>query len=140
MNAANNKALVEKTWRAYCAGDMGTALANIAEDVHWVINAKIPGVPAVHNGHEAMRAVSATAPAMFPSGLKQEVTSLTGEGDVVVMEYRMSGHTAKGRIYENSYCLVCKLSNGKIADIREYTDTYHIANVVLEKLDNAGRV
>jgi ketosteroid isomerase-like protein len=47
-----------------------------------------------------------------------------GEGDVVVVQLHAEGRLAKsGKPYDNSYCIVFHMRDGKVAKADEYMDT-----------------
>jgi len=60
---------------------------------------------------------------IFIGGVNIEVTGLYGDGDTVIMEHRFRAKLANGRSYENEYCFVFKVREGRIAEMREYMDT-----------------
>ena len=43
--------------------------------------------------------------------------------DFVVIEHTGKNTTPDGRPYHNKYCWVCRFSNGKLRELREYMDT-----------------
>ncbi|MET4019905.1 ketosteroid isomerase-like protein [Bradyrhizobium sp. S3.2.12] len=45
------------------------------------------------------------------------------DGDVVVVEAKGDNVTPEGVRYDNDYCLVFRLEDGKIKEIREYCDS-----------------
>ena len=45
------------------------------------------------------------------------------DGDYVVVEARGDNVTKTGARYDNDYCLVFRLENGKIKEVREYCDS-----------------
>jgi uncharacterized protein len=47
----------------------------------------------------------------------------TADGDVVVVEAKGDNVTPEGVRYDNDYCLVFRLEDGKIKEIREYCDS-----------------
>ncbi len=52
-----------------------------------------------------------------------ELTPARAEGDQVVVEFEGEGRTKDGRDYNNRYCSVFRIANGRIIHIREYLDT-----------------
>jgi len=54
---------------------------------------------------------------------KFHVDNLIAEEDRVVVEGRDEAPTKDGRAYNNTYCIVVTLRNGKISQIREYLDS-----------------
>lgn len=45
------------------------------------------------------------------------------DGDFVVVEHTGKNTTPDGRPYNNKYCWVCRFSDGKLRELREYMDT-----------------
>jgi len=45
------------------------------------------------------------------------------EGDYVVIEHTGQNTTIEGKPYNNKYCWVCRFSEGKLLELREYMDT-----------------
>jgi len=48
---------------------------------------------------------------------------MVAEGDYVVVQVRGEAETKDGRPYNNSYCHVFKVRDGKIREVTEYFDT-----------------
>lgn len=51
------------------------------------------------------------------------VHEMIAEGDYVVVEHSGRNSTPDVRRYDNNYCWVCRFSDGKLRELREYTDT-----------------
>ncbi|GAA5099695.1 nuclear transport factor 2 family protein [Nocardia iowensis] len=45
------------------------------------------------------------------------------EDDYVVVQFRGQAITKQGRPYNNTYCWVCRLSDGQLREATEYADT-----------------
>lgn len=66
----------------------------------------------------------------FPNGLRMSVTGITAEGQRVAVEAESHGITADGKTYENCYHFLFEFDHdGKIAKVREYMDTAHVAEI-----------
>lgn len=61
--------------------------------------------------------------ARFFADAGNEFRTVTAEGDVVVVEHRLSAVLPNGRPYVNDYCFVYEVRDGKVLRIREYMDT-----------------
>lgn len=67
---------------------------------------------------------------VFPHGLVMTVTGTTAELNRVAVEAESHGTTADGKTYQNCYHFLFELDHaGKIAKLREYMDTAHVADV-----------
>lgn len=66
----------------------------------------------------------------FPTGLilaPHRLVEEDGIGDtgLVAVETEGLGRHESGRLYQNRYCWVLSVSGGRIAEVREYCDTFH---------------
>jgi ketosteroid isomerase-like protein len=61
--------------------------------------------------------------ARFFGGVENNFRTVMAEGEVVVVEHRLSATLPNGRSYVNDYCFVYELRDGKVWRIREYMDT-----------------
>jgi len=52
------------------------------------------------------------------------------EGDYVVVEARGDNVTRSGLRYDNQYCMVWRIENGKIKEIKEYCDSALVERVL----------
>lgn len=68
--------------------------------------------------------------AFFHGGLRMELTSCIGEGDIVAVEARSHGVTKSGKRYENEYHMLFRVRDGEIVEVREYTDPMHAVEVL----------
>jgi ketosteroid isomerase-like protein len=59
----------------------------------------------------------------FFGGVENKFRSVVAEGEVVVVEHRLSATLPNGRPYVNDYCFAYEVRDGKVWRIREYMDT-----------------
>jgi len=63
---------------------------------------------------------------------KATLVRVVFEDDVLVLETKGEGNTAKnGKPYNNEYCWVCRVKNGKLTDVTEYADMELIASALV---------
>ncbi len=122
MSAESNKELVRKTWTAFAKGDMKTAFAGMDDNVSWLVPGNTPA-SGVHRGKDAIMKFVSGIGQVFPEGLQSEIKRAYADGDTVILELTNKGKVSNGKFYENEYCFVFELENGKIRRIREYVDT-----------------
>ena len=65
-----------------------------------------------------------------PGDPKVHIDNIISQGDTVVCETRGTGKLKNGKDYNNVYCWVIELKDGKIFAIREYMDSYHVSTLV----------
>ena len=58
-----------------------------------------------------------------------EIHRLIAEGDYVVAQTSGTAETLDGRPYNNTYCWIMKLRDGKIVEVTEFMDTELVTSV-----------
>ncbi len=123
MDAEQKKELVRSTWQTLLVkGDVEGALRNFSDDIEWWICGNLPGTSGTRKGKQDIRNWFSSGPNVFPNGLTSEVRYSHVDGDTVVAEIRNRGEVSNGKVYDNYYCFVFVLKDGKIHRIREYVD------------------
>ena len=67
---------------------------------------------------------------MFPEGLQSEIGKTYCDGSTVIAEVTNRGNLRIGKFYENEYCYVFELEEGKIRRIRHYFDTQKLKEIL----------
>ena len=128
MSAATNKKLLQDIFAAAAdpdpdARDRALFTASLAEDARWVVTGQyswsrtFTGKEAILNdlhGHVRTRLRDRT---------RTVAHRFIADGDVVVVEAKGDNVTREGVRYDNDYCLVFRLEDGKIKEIKEYCDS-----------------
>ena len=57
------------------------------------------------------------------AGISSTIDALIAEGDMVVALTKGQAETPDGTPYNNTYCQVIRIADGKIAEVTEYMDT-----------------
>jgi len=87
----------------------------------------------------ACRAISARC---WQSGRARSHSILLPEGDFVVVEAKGDNVTKTGVRYDNEYCMIWRLQNGRIREIKEYCDSALVERALgpfpADKLAKAG--
>ena len=130
MSAADNKKLVQQIF-ADSANRSGTTFADhLAEDASWVVTGQYSwshefrGRDAIQNGLMGhFRSFFAVRP-------RTVAFNFIAEGDYVVAETEGDNVTKAGVRYDNDYCMVWRIENGKIKQIKEYCDSALVERVL----------
>lgn len=131
MNAEQNKELVTRTWQAFIKGDVDTALANMSDEISWVIPGNLQGVSGLKRGKAAVREFGSNVGRAFPQGLTSDINKVHAAGDTVIVELTNHGKAANGKDYRNEYCFIFELENDKIRRVREYVDLLTVKETLL---------
>ena len=130
MSAAANKKLVQQVF-ADSANRSGTTFAdNLAEDATWVVTGQYSwshefrGREAIQNG------LMGHVRSFFAERPRTVAFNFIADGDYVAVEARGDNVTKAGLRYDNQYCLVFRIGNGKIKQIKEYCDSTLVERVL----------
>ncbi len=115
--------MVTATWTAFGRGDITTALANMDDNVTWLVPGNVPRVSGIKKGPDEVGKFMAGVKVVFPDGIKPEFRQVHCDGDSAIVELTNHGKAANGRNYDNEYCVVFEVENDKIRRIRTYLDT-----------------
>lgn len=131
MSTKTNKELVLAMWKAFSSRDAGAIGAFLSKDAVWVApqdnaTAKFLGERGGMAGPEQIvHFIVDQFRQVFAHDVDLGIRGVYADGDVVVIESRLSATIANGRHYKNDYCFVHVLKDGKIVEIREFMDTYN---------------
>lgn len=130
MTTEQNKAVASEFYRRFDASDIAGVLDTMADDCSFWIAGK-PGATPTTGTHDkqAMAAIFRRMLRQMPGGLRMNVKSAIAEGDRVALEVESRGELANGRVYNNEYHALMTIRDGKIASVREYMDTQHVAAI-----------
>lgn len=123
MSAIENKRLMQGIYAALAEGDDGPLIEAMSDDMQWTWmgtgqwSRTFQGKASVLN--ELWSAVKTTITPPF----KVAASRFLADGDHVVVEAVGHNTTPEGNVYNNKYCWVCHIAEGKLQSIREYMDT-----------------
>jgi ketosteroid isomerase-like protein len=100
------------------AGDADAAAPCLAQDAYTL--AKGFGHFAGVREYPTILATIRAFKTLIPDGLKIDILSITDAEDRVVVEFEGTARTIEGKDYNNQYCMVFTLQEGKISQVNEY--------------------
>ncbi|NIU11171.1 MAG: nuclear transport factor 2 family protein [Phycisphaerae bacterium] len=129
MGIAENKQIVLDFYEAGARGDMDGCFALLADDIAWT-NIGTTKFSGTYVGKQAL-AENLLGPlfGQLKAGISSQIERLTAEGDVVVAQTSGTAETTDGVPYNNTYCQVITIRDGKFAAVTEYMDTALIDSV-----------
>jgi uncharacterized protein len=116
MGIAESKQVVIDFYDAGARGDRDAGFALLADDITWtnIASTKFSGT---YKGKQAI-AEKLLGPlfSQLRAGISSRIERLTAESDIVVAQTSGTAETLDGTPYNNTYCLVIRIQDGKIAD------------------------
>ena len=131
MGSSENKQLLQGVFDELATGNGQPFMDLLADDARWTAigssswSRTYDGKQAIVD--ELMRPLFR----QFADQYSARATRIVAEDDVVVVEARGHVMTKSGLAYDQTYCYVFRLSDGKVSELTEYLDT-DLVNRVLE--------
>jgi uncharacterized protein len=123
MTATTNKQLMQDLLGRAAAGDRAPYIAAIADNVTMTITGQYSWSQTFKGKEALLRDLYGHLAALLAEGRRTIPLRFIAEDDVVVVEGKGEMHTKAGVPYDNDYCLIYRLREGRIVEIREYCDS-----------------
>jgi ketosteroid isomerase-like protein len=128
MSAAANKKLIEEIFAAAgnpdpAARDRALFAASLADDAKWVVTGQYSWSRTFTRKESIMNDLHGHVRSLLAERVRTIAHRFIADGDIVVVEAKGCNLTRTGVRYDNDYCLVFRLQDGKIKEIREYCDS-----------------
>lgn len=130
MTEATNRQLIDGVFAALAEGDGRPFNDALADDVVWRVMGSGPWARAYRGKAEVRDELQRPLFANFATPYRCRAERIIAEGDTVVVLARGAVTTKAGKPYENDYCFVIAVKDGRIAEIAEYMDTALVASVL----------
>ena len=129
---AEPKRVVQRYLDALVGGDVDTIRDSFADDATWTVVSDLPFAgPWCGRDRIVTDFLGGVVSALFEAGSHVfEFPMMIGEGETVALEWRVQARTAAGQAYENNYCGLFVIRDGRIAAVREYLDTQYAAELL----------
>ncbi|MGB8391450.1 nuclear transport factor 2 family protein [Mycobacterium sp.] len=125
---ATNKELALAWFQALVSGDAQTVASGIADDFRYFLTGTMPA-----SGWWDKQGFFDSAK-MFAGVLAGPITmrigDVTAEDDRVWIEAESEAPLSSGGTYLNTYVMALKVRDGKIAEMKEFSDTLHVFEAI----------
>ena len=129
MGAAENKQVIQAAFDAWAGGDAAAFFNTLAEDVRWTVIGTSP-VSRTYTSRQAfLDGAAKPLNAKLAGPIQPTVVNIIAEGDNVVLQWEGKATTKAGTPYNNSYCWVMRLTDGKVREGTAYIDTALVADL-----------
>ena len=128
MSAAANKQLMQEIFAAAgnpdaAVRDRALFVASLADDAKWVVTGRYSWSRTFTGKQSILDDLHGHVRSLLVERARTIAHRFIADGDHVVVEARGDNLTRTGVRYDNDYCLVFRLEDGKIKEIREYCDS-----------------
>ncbi|HET7792499.1 MAG TPA: nuclear transport factor 2 family protein [Rhizobacter sp.] len=125
MDAAadNNRQLMQAIFAGLAKGDNRLFVESLADDVVMRVTGQYSWSRTFHGKASLLRDLYGHFRQRVQPGGRVIAQSIVAAGDMVAVEARGDMVSTTGQRYDNDYCLVFRLAQGKIVEMREYCDS-----------------
>jgi ketosteroid isomerase-like protein len=123
MGAAENKALIQNMFAELSKGNGQAFLDNMADDVRVTLIGTTVFSGTFNGKKEFIEKLLTPIGKLIEGSLTITPDNFIAESDFVAMQARGKSTTKTGKSYNNTYCQVFRLANGKVQEMTEYLDT-----------------
>ena len=131
MDTMANKQLLQDIYAQISRGNLQPLLDSMADDIEWTIigSTALSGTSrgkqeVIDKLLKPIRARLADGPIVF------QPDRFIAEGEYVVMQARGRATAASGKPYNNTYCIVARIVDGKVKELVDYVDTELITSAL----------
>jgi ketosteroid isomerase-like protein len=128
MSTAANKKLMQEIFAAAgnsdpAVRDRSLFVASLADDAKWVVTGQYSWSRTFSGKESILGDLHGHVRSLLVERARTTAHRFIADGEHVVVEARGDNVTKAGVRYDNDYCLVFRLENGKIKEVREYCDS-----------------
>ena len=127
-----NEQLVLQFFARLNAEDLEAVRALLTDDAAWLPQARdMPGAGEYRGRNVIVDDFLRPIRALFaPGSPHNRIISMASNDGLVLVETHGTGNLRDGRPYDNRYAWAFQLRAGRIAEIREYLDSYYIVRLM----------
>ncbi|MDO8398170.1 MAG: nuclear transport factor 2 family protein [Bradyrhizobium sp.] len=130
MTTAANKKLVQQVYED-SANRSGTTFAdNLADDASWIVTGHYSWSHEFRGREAIMEGLMGHFRSLFAVRPRTVAFNFIADGDFVAVEARGDNVTKAGLRYDQQYCMVYRIENGRIKQIKEYCDSTMVERVL----------
>lgn len=126
-----NRLLVEHMFRELANGNPAAFSAAFADDIRWHTPGHSIWSRTFHGKQAVLDDLLGPVRSQLVERVRLAVLRILADGDHVIVEARGTATTKTGKPYNNEYCFIFRIADGKVAEITEYLDTEHATQALV---------
>ena len=128
------RALIADLFARYEEGDSGPFFEHVADDVRWTVMGRHPLAGAYTSKQEFLDATYERLARVLAEPVRPTVTRIIAAGEWAVVQWRGTAPTREGEPYDNVFCWVIRVVDGRITEVTAYLDSV----AVVELFESVG--
>jgi ketosteroid isomerase-like protein len=132
MSATENKQLLQSIFAELAKGNSKPFVENMDDDFRWIVTGQTRWSGTYAGKQSVLTELFAALRSRIAGNITTTAHRFIAEGDFVVVEARGSNTTKAGTAYNNTYCFVFRVRDGKLQEVTEYLDTELVTSVLAD--------
>jgi ketosteroid isomerase-like protein len=123
MKTEENRRLMQQVFAELAKGNSQALVDVLADDVAWHVTGTTKFSRTYHSKASLMNELVVPLFSLLADQLAMVADRIIADDNYVAVECQGKATTKLGKPYNNKYCLVVRLEDGKIKELTEYMDT-----------------
>jgi ketosteroid isomerase-like protein len=123
MSAIENKQLLQRIFSELSKGNSTPFIESMDDNFRWTVTGNTKWSKTYEGKQSVLNDLLGVLRSRIRDNIKVTADRFIAEDDLVVVEARGKNTTNQGLPYNNTYCFVFRISEGKLQEVTEYLDT-----------------
>ena len=123
MSVSANKQLLQDIFAELSKGNAKLFVESMDDDFRWTVMGNTKWSRTYEGKTTVLTELFGELRARVDGNITTTALRFIAENDIVVVEARGSNTTKTGKPYNNNYCFIFRVSDGKLKEVTEYLDT-----------------
>ena len=129
MGIEENKQIVSDAYASLGRGEPEGFFGRLSDDVTWTFFGTHRYAGTLKGKKEIEEDLFGSLGSLLEGPIVVNIKEMIAEGDKVVVEAKGKARALNGKDYNNDYCIIVTVQNGKITDMRENLDSELVTEV-----------
>lgn len=126
---SSSKQLIEDAFAAWARGE-GSVFDVLADDATWTITGTSAIAKTYTSRLQFMTETLGVMGSRLAEPIRVTVERVIGDGDTVAVVWRGHAMANDGKPYDNHYCWVMRVADGKVVDVLAWFDSPTLTNLI----------
>jgi ketosteroid isomerase-like protein len=123
MGAAENKQLMQDIFAELSKGNSKPLVESMDDDFRWIVMGNTRWSKTYDGKQAVLTELFGVLSSKINDRIRTTALRFIAEDDLVVVEARGNNTTTTGKAYNNAYCFIFRIAEGKLKEVTEYLDT-----------------
>jgi ketosteroid isomerase-like protein len=126
----DNRQFVSRIFAELSTGNSRPLIEALGDDVSWTVIGQTPWSRTYRGKASVLKDLLSVLGTRLADRYRAHADRILVDGDYVVVQARGESTTKSGRPYNNEYCFVYRINDGRIVEVTEYLDTQLVVDAL----------